>query len=73
MSKERERFYTVRGYELLSKDANLLTPSMEDYLEMVYRLSRDKGYTRISDLASALNVQPLPLPIWYRNYQKPPI
>ncbi|NLM89411.1 MAG: Fur family transcriptional regulator, partial [Syntrophomonadaceae bacterium] len=31
---------------------------MEDYLEMVYRLSRDKGYTRISDLASALNVQP---------------
>ena len=58
MSKERERFYTVRGYELLSKDANLLTPSMEDYLEMVYRLSRDKGYTRISDLASALNVQP---------------
>jgi Mn-dependent DtxR family transcriptional regulator len=58
MSGEKERFYTVRGYELLSKDANLLTPSMEDYLEMVYRLSCDKGYTRISDLAAALNVQP---------------
>lgn len=51
-------FHTMRGYELLSKDANYLTPSMEDYLEMTYRLSLNKGYTRISDLAAALNVQP---------------
>lgn len=58
MSKKEEIFHTMRGYELLSKDANSLTPSMEDYLEMVYRLSREKGYTRISDLAAALNVQP---------------
>lgn len=37
---------------------NSLTPSMEDYLEMIYRLSWKKGFTRISDLAGALNVQP---------------
>ncbi len=35
-----------------------MTASMEDYLEMIYRLSRDKGYTRMRDLAAALNVQP---------------
>ena len=58
MTKDEELFYTMRGYELLSKDTNSLTPSMEDYLEMVYRLSQYKGYTRITDLAAALNVQP---------------
>jgi Mn-dependent DtxR family transcriptional regulator len=31
---------------------------MEDYLEMAYRLSRDRGFTRIGDLACSLNVQP---------------
>lgn len=54
----QDEFYTVRGYELLEKDRAILTPSMEDYLEMIYRLSKEKGYTRISDVASALNVQP---------------
>ncbi|MDD3889888.1 MAG: transcriptional regulator MntR [Syntrophomonadaceae bacterium] len=58
MSKYEDEFYTVRGYELLEKDRTILTPSMEDYLEMTYRLTQDKGYTRISDLATALNVQP---------------
>lgn len=58
MGEDKMRFYTVRGYALLSQEDNSLTPSMEDYLEMAFRLSRDKGYTRISDLANALNVQP---------------
>ncbi|MFZ7103922.1 MAG: transcriptional regulator MntR [Peptococcaceae bacterium] len=59
MSNNMEKeFYTVRGYALLNQEENNLTPSMEDYLEMAYRLSRDKGFTRISDLAGALNVQP---------------
>ncbi len=57
MEKKTEAFYTVRGYERLS-GSKTLTSSMEDYLEMAYRLSRDKGYTRISELAAALNVQP---------------
>lgn len=58
MSAENKAFYTVRGYALLSQDENILTPSMEDYLEMTYRLGKDKGYARASDLAEALNVQP---------------
>ena len=31
---------------------------MEDYLEMIYRLSKENGYTRINELSNALNVQP---------------
>lgn len=40
------------------KKDDKLTASMEDYLEMIYRLSIEKGYTRTHDLAAALNVQP---------------
>jgi len=58
MSYNEKEFYTVRGYALLNQEDNPLTPSMEDYLEMTFRLSKDKGYTRIGDLAYALNVQP---------------
>ncbi len=54
--KEDEVFFTFREY--MKKDDDVLTPSMEDYLEMVYRLSRDSGFTRVNELASALNVQP---------------
>jgi Mn-dependent DtxR family transcriptional regulator len=54
---DQEEFYTVRGYELRQVH-NPLSSGMEDYLEMAYRLSKDKGYTRINDLARALNVQP---------------
>jgi len=35
-----------------------LTASMEDYIEMVYRLSKDSGYTRINDLSKSLNIKP---------------
>jgi DtxR family Mn-dependent transcriptional regulator len=58
MTNQGGKFHTVRGYELLNQGSNVLTPSMEDYLEMSYRLGKDKGYARISDLAQALNVQP---------------
>lgn len=36
----------------------VLTESMEDYLEIIYRLNRKKGYVRAVDIAQALNVQP---------------
>lgn len=49
-------FYTFREY--MSRVDKILTASAEDYMEMIYRLSKDKGYTRISELSSALNVQP---------------
>lgn len=57
-STSEERFYTFRGYALLEQEDKGLTPSMEDYLEMVYRLAAGKGFTRIQELAAALNVQP---------------
>jgi Mn-dependent DtxR family transcriptional regulator len=49
-------FYTFNGY--IKKDESMLTASMEDYVEMIYRLSAEKGFTRINDLAISLNVQP---------------
>ncbi|MFT5876145.1 MAG: Mn-dependent DtxR family transcriptional regulator [Clostridium sp.] len=49
-------FYTFNEY--MKKEDNLLTASMEDYLEMIYRLSFDTGFTRIHELSDALNVQP---------------
>lgn len=58
MIKEPGKFYTVRGYELIDHSCKMLSSSMEDYLEMIYRLTSNKGYTRISDLSIALNVQP---------------
>jgi Mn-dependent DtxR family transcriptional regulator len=36
----------------------LPTPSMEDYLERIYLLIEDKGYARVVDIASSLNVLP---------------
>ena len=56
MVKEEEEFFTFR--ELMKRDDDDLTASMEDYLEMVYRLSGNHGFTRVNELASALNVQP---------------
>ena len=49
-------FYTLNGY--MKKENNFLTPSMEDYLEMIYRLSLNTGFTRVNELSNALNVQP---------------
>lgn len=57
MSKINEEFYTARGYEISAREGSL-TPSMEDYIEMIYRLSEENGYTRVNDLAESLNVQP---------------
>ena len=34
------------------------TPSMEDYLENIYKLIKQKGYARVSDIAEALEVHP---------------
>ncbi|ADL50423.1 iron dependent repressor, metal binding and dimerization domain protein [Clostridium cellulovorans] len=49
-------FHTFNEY--MKKEHNVLTASMEDYLEMIYRLSINDKFTRIKELASALNVQP---------------
>jgi Mn-dependent DtxR family transcriptional regulator len=51
-------FHTVRGYSLLEQHRKLLTPAMEDYLEMIYRNSLIEGYMRVNALSDLLNVQP---------------
>lgn len=35
----------------------ILTESMEDYMETIYRLSEEKGYVRAVDITESLNVQ----------------
>ncbi len=50
------KFHTVRGYQLLSQNKNLLTSAMEDYLEMIYRNSLVEGYMRVNTLSELLNV-----------------
>jgi Mn-dependent transcriptional regulator len=51
-----EDFFTFSEY--MKREYDTLTASMEDYLEMIYRLSEQIGFTRIHELAKALNVQP---------------
>ena len=58
MGEQGREFRTVRGYQIKQQETKAITASMEDYLEMIYRLTQEKGYTRIGDLATALNVQP---------------
>ncbi|MGI6701243.1 MAG: metal-dependent transcriptional regulator [Christensenellales bacterium] len=52
----KAEFHTVRGYQLLDQDKSL-TPSMEDYLEMIYRHSKTEGFMRINTLAELLHVK----------------
>lgn len=53
---ESSNFYTLKGYNLL--ESNEVTSSMEDYLEMIYRLHKDNQIIRINLLAQQLNVKP---------------
>lgn len=58
MDQSRD-FHTFRGYSLQdARRKNSLSASMEDYLEMIYRLSQEDSYTRVLELANALHVQP---------------
>lgn len=50
-------FHTFRGYQLLLQKHHALTPSMEDYLEMIYRTCVQEGHVRINQLAAQLNVR----------------
>ena len=48
-------FYTFP--ESMKNQKNILSASMEDYLEMIYRLSIKDGFTRVQELARALHVK----------------
>jgi DtxR family transcriptional regulator, Mn-dependent transcriptional regulator len=54
---DNQEFHTFRGYEIIKKNKDHLTPSMEDYLEMIYRNCQEEGYVRINQLAEQLNVK----------------
>ncbi len=51
-------FRTVRGYQLIKRQEGHLTPAMEDYLEMVYRICLQHGYTRVGIISEELHVKP---------------
>jgi len=53
---ENNKFYTLKGYALLEDRA--ITSSMEDYLEMIYRIHSSGQTVRIGALAESLNVKP---------------
>ncbi len=52
---DRDRFYTMKGYMLQSDNA--ITSAMEDYLEMIARLARQKKSVRAGDLSKMLHVK----------------
>jgi len=54
--QENDKFYTLKGYALIENNA--ITSSMEDYLEMIYRIHASGDVVRISALAQRLNVKP---------------
>ncbi|HWQ51587.1 MAG TPA: iron dependent repressor, metal binding and dimerization domain protein, partial [Terriglobales bacterium] len=51
-------FRTVRGYQLASQQQGRLTPALEDYLEMAYRLCLENDYARVGRLSELLHVKP---------------
>ena len=56
--KSDSDFRTFRGYQIKNQQGGKLTPAMEDYLEMTYRLCMDSNYARIGKLSELLNVKP---------------
>jgi Mn-dependent DtxR family transcriptional regulator len=56
MMKESEGFYTMKGYELRG-EGDQLSSAMEDYLEMITRLTADHQRVRVSDLSRMLHVK----------------
>ena len=53
-----DEFLTVRGYEQRLYGDKLLTGSMEDYVEMIYRYTVEgEEYIRLNKLADLLNVR----------------
>jgi len=53
---ENNKFYTLKGYALIEDSA--ITSSMEDYLEMAYRIHTTGEAVRVGTLAENLNVKP---------------
>lgn len=55
MMSQSDEFYTMKGYAL-NADGELTT-AMEDYLEMIARLTQQREYVRVTDLSKMLHVK----------------
>jgi len=53
----QDEFYTLKGYSLMG-DENTITSAMEDYLEMICRISSENKVVRIKQLSELLHVKP---------------
>ena len=51
----KDEYYTLTGYKL--KEKQELSNAMEDYIEMLYRLEKQKEEIHIKDIALSLNVR----------------
>ena len=58
MNNKNSDFRTVRGYQLVNQREGQLTPALEDYLEMAYRICMENNYARVGQLSELLNVKP---------------
>jgi DtxR family Mn-dependent transcriptional regulator len=58
MNDSGSEFHTVRGYQMINQQGGQLTPAMEDYLEMIYRLCLQNNYARVGRLSELLHVKP---------------
>lgn len=59
MDKETNSdFRTVRGYQIINQKEGQLTPALEDYLEMTYRICNQSSYARVGKLSEMLHVKP---------------
>jgi len=54
---DSNEFYTLKGYSSI-KGSETLTTAMEDYLEMIYRLSYEDQIVRAKQLSELLHVKP---------------
>ena len=50
-------FHTAKGYEIMHSEETMITSSMEDYLEMIYRCSLKEEYIRLNTVAHLLHVR----------------
>ncbi len=53
---ENEKYYTLTGYK--RKNQDIITETMEDYIEMIYRNTIKKEEISVKDLSLLLNVRP---------------
>lgn len=53
---EEEKYYTLTGYK--RKNKLIITEAMEDYIEMIYRNTKEKEEISVKEISLLLNVRP---------------